>query len=108
MFGSEFIAIKTAVELIEALQYKLQMFGVLVDGLTSLLSDNDAVVWNTMAPESTLKKKHNSIAYHQYREVVLAQMVLIVQVGSKENLVDLVTKSLPALQQSKLVHKILW
>ena len=55
---------KMAIELIEALQYKLRMFGIPVDGPISLLSDNEAVVQNTMAPESTLKKKHNSIAYH--------------------------------------------
>ena len=89
---------KTAIELIEVLQYKLQMFSIPVDGPTSLLSDNKAVVRNTMALESTLKKKHNSIAYHQCREAVAAETVLVAQVRSKNNLVDLVTKSLPAPQ----------
>ena len=74
------------------------MFGIPIDGPTSLLSDNEAVVWNTMAPESTLKKKHNSITYHQCREAVAAEMVLVAQVRSKNNLADLVMKSLPALQ----------
>ena len=74
------------------------MFGIPVDGLMSLLSDNEAVVRNTMVPELTLKKKHNSIAYHQCREVVAAEMVLVAQVRSKNNLADLVMKSLPALQ----------
>ena len=31
-FGSEFIALKIAMELIEGLRYKLQMFGVLLSG----------------------------------------------------------------------------
>ena len=74
------------------------MFGIPVDGPTSLLSDNEAVVWNTMVPELTLKKKHNSIAYHQCREAVAAEMVLVAQVRSKNNLADLATKSLPAPQ----------
>ena len=74
------------------------MFGIPVDGLMSLLSDNEAVVQNTMALESTLKKKHNSIAYHQCREAVAAETVLIAQVGSKNNLADLAMKSLPAPQ----------
>ena len=39
-FGSEFIVMKMAIELIEALQYKLRMFGIPVDGPMSLLSDN--------------------------------------------------------------------
>ena len=99
---------KTAIELIEALQYKLRMFSIPVDGPTSLLSDNEAVVWNTMAPESTLKKKHNSIAYRRCRETVAAEMVLVAQVRSKNNLADLAMKSLPAPQRSNLVHQILW
>ena len=74
------------------------MFSIPVDGPMSLLSDNEAVVQNTMVLESTLKKKHNSIAYHQCREVVAAETVLVAQVRSKNNLVDLVMKSLPALQ----------
>jgi hypothetical protein len=53
------------------------MFGIPVDGLMSLLSNNEAVVQNTMVPESTLKKKHNSITYHQCREMVTAEMVLV-------------------------------
>jgi hypothetical protein len=64
-FGSEFKAMKTAVELIEALHYKLWMFGIPLTGPTNVYCDNDAVVNNTTRPESTLKKKHNAIAYHR-------------------------------------------
>ena len=35
-FGSEFQAMKNAVELIEALRYKLRMFGVPIDGPTNV------------------------------------------------------------------------
>ena len=55
---------KTAVELVEALRYKLRMFGVPIDGAASVFCDNDAVYKNTVLPESTLHKKHHSIAYH--------------------------------------------
>jgi hypothetical protein len=61
-FGSEFQAIKNAVELIDSLRYKLRMFGVPIEGPTNVFCDNDAVCNNTKLPESTLKKKHNSIA----------------------------------------------
>ena len=60
-FGSEFIAMRMAVELIEALRYKLRMFGIPVEGPTNVFSDNEAVFKNTTIPESTLKKKHNNI-----------------------------------------------
>jgi hypothetical protein len=63
-FGSEFQAVKNAVELIEALRYKLRMFGVPIDGPTTIFCDNEAVYKNASLPESTLKKKHHSSAYH--------------------------------------------
>jgi hypothetical protein len=55
-FGSEFVAMKIAVELVEGLRYKLRMMGVPIDGPTSVFCDNAAVVINTTAPESTLRK----------------------------------------------------
>jgi hypothetical protein len=71
-FGSEFVALRIAVELIESLRYKLRMFGIPIDGPTNVYCDNEAVTKNTIFPESTLKKKHNSIAYHRAREAVAA------------------------------------
>ncbi len=55
-FGSKFQAMKNAIELIEALRHKLQMFGVPIDGPTNIFCDNKAVSMNTTLPESTLKK----------------------------------------------------
>ena len=72
-FGAEFCAMKVAVEMIEALRYKLRMFGVPIDGATNVFCDNEAVYKNTSVPESTLKKKHHSIAYHRCREAVAAK-----------------------------------
>jgi hypothetical protein len=55
---------KNTVEMIEALRYKLRMFGVPIEGPTNVFCDNEAVCKNTTRPESTLTKKHHSIAYH--------------------------------------------
>ena len=60
--GSEFQAIKNAAELTEALQYKLRMFNVPIEGATNVFCNNEAVYKNTSLPESTLKKKHHLIA----------------------------------------------
>ena len=65
--GSEFVAMRIAVEFIEALRYKLRMFGILVEGPTNVFCDNEAVTKNVTLPESTLKKKHNAIAYQRPR-----------------------------------------
>jgi hypothetical protein len=76
-FGSEFVALRIATELIEALSYKLQMFGVPLKGPANVYCDNDSVVKNTTLPESTLNKKHNAIAYHKVRESVAAGTIRI-------------------------------
>ena len=41
MFGSEFTALKNAVDLVEVLRYKLRMFGVPIEGATNVFCDND-------------------------------------------------------------------
>jgi hypothetical protein len=69
--GSEFVALKTALEANRALQYKLHMMGVPIAGPNYVYCDNMAVVHNTTAPELMLKKKSNSIAYHAVREAVV-------------------------------------
>ncbi len=59
-FGSEFRAMKKAVEMIEALRYNLRMFGEPIEDTTNVFCDNEAVCKNTTRPESTLTKKHRS------------------------------------------------
>jgi hypothetical protein len=60
-FGSDFVALRMAVDMIEGLRYKLRMMGIPLDGSTSVFCDNEGVVKNTTAPESPLKKKHVAI-----------------------------------------------
>lgn len=74
-FGSEFIAARVAMEIVEALRYKLRMMGIPIIGPTTLPCDNQSVVTSSTRPESTLSKKHNSIAYHRVREVEAAETV---------------------------------
>ena len=54
-FGSEITATKNAIYYIEALRYKLRMFGVPVDGATNIF----CVTRNCSDPTSMLKKKHH-------------------------------------------------
>ena len=93
-FGSEFIAMRSAVEHIEALRYKLRMFGIPIEGPTNVFCDNEAVFKNTTIPESTLKKKHNSICYHRCHEAVAARVMRVAKEGTLTNLADLFTKPL--------------
>ncbi len=85
---------KNAIELIEALRYKLRMFGVPIDGPTNVFCDNEAVCKNTTRPESTLTKKHHSIAYHRCREAVAAGTIRVSKEHTSTNLADLFTKTI--------------
>ena len=107
-FGSEFVALKISVELIEALRYKLRMFGIPIDGPTNVFCDNEAVTKNTIHPESTLKKKHNAIAYHRAREAVAAGMIRVTKEDGKTNLADVLTKPLPQITREYLCDKFMY
>ena len=64
-FGSELIALKQAVDMIEGLIYKLQMFGIPIIGEARILCDNQAAVKSGSNPDTRLQKKHNSISSDQ-------------------------------------------
>ena len=67
-FGSEFVAMKHCCEYICGLRYKLRMMGIPCEGPAYIQGDNQSVLANTTIPDSTLKKKNQSIAYHFVRE----------------------------------------
>ena len=58
-FGAEFFALHIATELIISLRYKLRMFGIPIDGPSSVFCDNESVYKNDAFSDSILKKKHN-------------------------------------------------
>ena len=67
-FGPEFIAMKQCCEYVHGLRYKLRMMGISCDNPTLIYGDNQLVLANTTIPDSMLKKKSQSIAYHFVRE----------------------------------------
>jgi hypothetical protein len=101
-FSSEFVAMKICVENITALRYKLRMFGVPVDEPTVVLCDNEAVVNNSSKVESTLNKKHSSIAYHAVRWAVAAEIIKVGKVHTDRNIADALTKRLTVNKRNEL------
>uniref|UniRef100_A0A7S4AMN0 Reverse transcriptase Ty1/copia-type domain-containing protein n=1 Tax=Pseudo-nitzschia australis TaxID=44445 RepID=A0A7S4AMN0_9STRA len=91
-FGSEIVAMRIAIELVEGLRYKLRMMGVPINGSTNMYCDNESVVTNVTRPESPCKKKHNSVAYHKARESIAAQTIRIAKEPGDSNPADLMTK----------------
>ncbi len=107
-FGSEFVAMRQAKEMIVALRYKLRMFGVGIRGPANVYCDNAGVVKNTSIPESTLTKKHLSIAYHSVREAAAAGIIRVAKEDGETNLADLLTKLLSKPRRDKLLSNIVW
>jgi hypothetical protein len=107
-FGSEFCAMKTAIDMIEGLRYKLRMMGIAVTGPTSVFCDNASVVQNSTAPESTLKKRHNAIAYHRAREAQAAGIIRVAWENGDTQIADLLTKLMPGPRLKELIGYVLW
>jgi hypothetical protein len=77
-------------------------------GPTNVYCDNEAVTKNAIYPESTLKKKHNSIAYHRTREAVAAGTIRVTKEDGKTNLADVLTKPLPQVTKEFLCNKFMY
>ena len=101
-FSSEFIALKTCMESIVGLRVKLMMFGVPILGEAKVLCDNLSTVNNSSKIESTLNKKHSSVAYHAVRWSVAAGIIKVGWIDTHSNIADAFTKRLSVVQRDKL------
>ena len=99
---------KTGVELVEGLRYKLRMMGCPLEGPTYVKADNMSVIHNVSNPASTLKKKSVSIAYHYARERCAQGVCSVTYVNALQNLADMFTKSQPGEVRRRLVQSVLY
>ena len=106
-FGSEFTALKTAVELTEGIIYKLRMMGVPIGGPAIIKGDNMSVISNSSLPQSMLKKKSNSVAYHYVRERCAMDVCRISYEPSASNVADMLTKIQSGPERTRLAQKVL-
>ena len=83
-------------EMWQAMHYNVRMFGVAIDGPTSVMCDNQSAQKNIYIYISTsrLSKKNNEICYHKLCESVTAGWICVGWVKSEDNLADLFTKVL--------------
>lgn len=107
-YSSEFVALRIAAEKIISLRYKLRMFGIPIEGPANVFCDNEAVYKNSSIAASTLKKKHNSIAYHKVRECVACGVLIVYKEESGSNLADILTKCLAKAQRIYLRERIMY
>ena len=87
------------------------MMGISCEDPTFIYGDNQLVLANTTIPDSTLKKKSQSIAYHFVQEGAAQDEWRMTYVNTHENEADLLTKQLPSGEKWKsfvrrLLHHI--
>ena len=69
--------------------------GIPVNNPCFVFRYNRSVLWKTSIPDSVLKKKTSSMAYHFVREGVSTDEWITTYVNTKDNPADLCTKLLP-------------
>jgi hypothetical protein len=106
VFGAKFVARKHGIEILRGLKYKIRMMGIPLSGPTYIYGDDKSQVTNSSRPESTLKKKHNSICYHAIRESVAMGETLLTHIRTGENLADFLTKTTSGAKRCKLVSGV--
>merc|ERR1712232_1453539 len=99
---------KQAVELLKALRYILQMFGVPLEGSANVYCDNKAVYKNVAIPSSVLSKKMHSISYHFCREAVAAEIVRVAKEDTATNLSDIFTKVMGKVRRDELLDRFMY
>ena len=83
--------------------------GIEVNGPTRVYGDNMSVIHNVQRPESTLKKKSNSVAYHACRESVAMGESIATHVPTNLNPADIATKIVPGgRKRDALISMILY
>ena len=108
VFGAEFVALKLGTEQLRSLRYKCRMMGIPIAGPSHIYGDNMSVIHNTQKPESTLRKKSNSICYHAVRESVAMGESLTAHVKTQHNYSDLLTKVLYGAKRKNCVGNIMF
>ena len=108
-FVPDFMSMKLACEYICGLRYTLRMMGIPFSDPCFLYGYNKSVLYNTTLPESTLKKKRNSIDYHAVREGVATGECLTGYEPTDATFSYLLTKPVPGgKRNTRLVWGVMY
>jgi hypothetical protein len=106
--GTEFVAMKHGIETLRGLRYKLRMIRIPLTRPSFIYGDNKSQVTNSSRPESTLKKKCNSVCYHAIHKSVAMGKSLITHIRTQLNLADFLTKVTNGATRRRLVGNVLF
>ena len=106
-FGSEFTALKKAVEVVITIRYHLRSMGIKVGKATKIFVDNKSVFLNIANPASTLNKKAIALAYHFVREHQAGGVIETLHIKSEDNYADCLTKALNSTLHNGLIYEFM-
>ena len=106
-FGSEFTALKKAVETAVNIRYHLRSLGFIISTPTKIFVDNKSVFINSANPASSLNKKTLALSYHFVRQYQSSSVVSIQFVKSENNYSDLLTKPLNSTKIRSLLYEFM-
>jgi hypothetical protein len=92
MFGSEYVAARTATEQVIDLRNTLRYLGVPVRGVSMMFGDNETVVNTASVPHARQQKRHVALSYHKVQEAVASGIMRFHHVRGKLNPTDILSK----------------
>ena len=84
------------------------MIGVPIEGAALFFCDNESVYSNASFSKSQLNKKHQDICFHQSRECMAPNIIIVHKVNNNDNISDMLIKSLPGWKHVKLISLIVY
>ena len=91
IYGSEFVAAKTATEQIMDFRNTPRYRGVPIMTKAYMFGDNKSVVTSSTIPQSILTKRHNMLSYHRVREAIAAMILELHWCSSGQNRSDILS-----------------
>ena len=107
-YGSEFVAARIATEQIMDLRLSLRYLGVPLDGPSWMFGNNLSVIKSATIPSSTLKKRHNALAYHRVREAIVSKIVRFCHIEGKYNPADVLSKYMSSHEWFALMKPLIF
>ena len=92
IYGSEFVAARTAVDQIIDIRSTLRYLEVPIRDKSYMFGDNRSVVTSSTIPISTITKGHHLASYHRVREAIAPKYISIHWKDGKSNPADILSK----------------